>query len=188
MQISSDNARVNSFLFFIFLTPQNLILSLQRYSAEYKTVGRLPPAVSEATAGSAWVAGCFPLYIKTPQRNWNSYIILCYLSGAGSLRRCGKGAKRSLLISAARSQALPLIQPSARGSSRRRIDGHRIPMLSNIRLRKRMILSMIILMFALTSANLVLRFARARSAFNLASSSGMSLPIMTGVQFSLSAS
>lgn len=135
--------------------------------------------------GVCLVAGCFPLYIKTPQRNWNSYIILCYLSGAGGLRRCGKGAKRSLLISAARSQALPLIQPSARGSSRRRIDGHRIPMLSNIRLRKRMILSMIFLIFALISANLVLRLARARSEFSFASSSGMSLPIMTGAQLSL---
>lgn len=135
--------------------------------------------------GVCLVAGCFPLYIKTPQRNWNSYIILCYLSGAGGLRRCGKGAKRSLLISAARSQALPLIQPSARGSSRRRIDGHRIPMLSNIRLRKRMILAMIFLIFALISANLVLRLARARSEFSFASSSGMSLPIMTGAQLSL---
>ena len=57
--------------------------------------------------GVCLVAGCFPLYIKTPQRNWNSYIILCYLSGAGGLRRCGKGAKRSLLISAAKSQASP---------------------------------------------------------------------------------
>ncbi len=147
--------------------------------------GQASPRRRLRDGGVCLVAGCFPLYIKTPQRNWNSYIILCYLSGAGGLRRCGKGAKRSLLISAARSQALPLIQPSARGSSRRRIDGHRIPMLSNIRLRKRMILSMIFLIFALISANLVLRLASARSEFSFASSSGMSLPIMTGAQLSL---
>ncbi len=150
--------------------------------------GQASPRRRLRDGGVCLVAGCFPLYIKTPQRNWNSYIILCYLSGAGGLRRCGKGAKRSLLILAARSQALPFYSAVGTGvesTENCKTADRYIPIPPIICLKKLMILSMIFLIFALISANLVLRLARARSEFSFASSSGMSLPIMTGAQLSL---